>query len=149
MVPEDKIEVARALIRKAEEHLETARLALERGLYRDAISRAYYSAYSSASAVLVLMGHQPRTHKGLITMVGLHLVNTGLLSREDGKIIVRLYEMRESSDYEAIFLYGREDAEGAVSNALEFLNKMKELEQKMEKDLKRRYNNDSLGNASL
>ncbi len=141
MVPEDKIKVARALLRKAEEHLETAKLALENGLYRDAISRAYYSTYSSASAVLVLMGHQPRTHKGLITMVGLHLVNTGLLSKKDGKIIARLYEMRETSDYEAIFLYGKEDAEEAVYNALEFLNKMRELEQRIESDLKKKYGN--------
>ena len=139
MDPEEKIEVAKLLLEKAEEHLRTARLALKEGLFRDAISRAYYSAYSSALAVLILMGHEPKKHEGVISMVGLYLVRRGLLSTREGRILVRLHEMRETSDYEPVFLYEREDAEQAVSSAAEFLRRMTELVKELEADLRDRY----------
>ncbi len=68
MDPEEKIEMAKLLLEKAEEHLRTVRLALREGLFRDAISMAYHSAYS-ALAVPILMGHEPK-HEGVISIGG-------------------------------------------------------------------------------
>jgi len=85
------------------------------------------------------MGHEPKTQKGVISMVGLHLVRRGLLSAREGRMLVRLHEMRETSDHEPVFLHEREDAEQAVSSAAEFLRKMTELVKELETDLRKRY----------
>ncbi len=72
-------------------------------------------------------------------MVGLHLVRRGLPSTREGRILVRLHEMRETSDYEPVFLYEREDAEQAVSSATKFLRRMTDLVKALEADLRNRY----------
>ena len=116
----EREEIAKAYLEKAKEHLKAAKISLEYGLFRDAISRAYYSVYSAA------LGKVPKTHAGLRTSFSL-LVREGVVEVEYGKIISKLYEMRETSDYDPISFYGEEEAEQAVSDAERFLFRMEGL----------------------
>ncbi len=58
----DEIEL---LIEKAEHKLNSATILFERGIYDDAISRAYYSMFYAAKALLSLKEEYPRTHRGV------------------------------------------------------------------------------------
>ena len=42
-------------------------------------------------------------HAGLIHKIGLNFVTTGILDRKHGRLIARLYELRQSGDYDDRF----------------------------------------------
>lgn len=96
---------------KAEELMQKARQAVAsaRALYQlpdmdGACNRAYYAMFDAARAVLLRSGAPvgadvARTHSGLITAFGLHLVKPGLLPIELGRAINRAEELRLVADY--------------------------------------------------
>ena len=123
---EERREVAKAYLVKAREHLEAAEISLQHGLYRDAISRAYYAVYSAAYSILFLLGKTPKTHAGVRTAFGL-LVKEGIVEDKYGKVLTKLHGMREISDYDPFSFYGKEEAEMAVKEAKEFIKRMEDL----------------------
>ncbi len=123
---EERVKVALAYLEKAREHLRAAEVSIRHRLYRDAISRAYYAVYSASYSLLYLMGKSPKTHSDLRSSFGL-LVKEGVVESEYGKILSRLYEMRETSDYDPFSFYGEEEASQAISDAKMFLDRMEEL----------------------
>lgn len=139
MDAEEKVRIAEALMEKAEEHLEAARIILRHGLYRDSISRAYYAAYSALTAALTLLGRESKTHGGAINLLKTYLIDRGLVDREYGKILSRLFEMRQTSDYQASFYYELEDARWAVENADKFMRKMAEIIETISEKLRAKY----------
>ncbi|MEW5887044.1 MAG: HEPN domain-containing protein [Pseudomonadota bacterium] len=67
-----------------------------------ACNRAYYAMFDAARAVLMAIGMSSdcaKTHSGLITAFGLHLVKTGLVPVELGKAFNRAEEIRLEADY--------------------------------------------------
>ncbi|WP_250638327.1 HEPN domain-containing protein [Thermococcus siculi] len=48
----------------AEEELSSAYILFEHGKYRDSISRAYYSMFHAARALILLKGMTPKKHSG-------------------------------------------------------------------------------------
>jgi uncharacterized protein (UPF0332 family) len=69
------------------------------GHHGGAISRAYYSAYHAARALLYEKGIEPKTHEGVRRMIGVHWVVTGELSVKDADALAKLAFMRDSADY--------------------------------------------------
>jgi len=59
-------------IEKSNEKLGAAKTLLREGFIDDAISRAYYSMFHAASAVLLSEGITVESHGALKTMFGLH-----------------------------------------------------------------------------
>ena len=53
------------LIKKAKRRLDAAHHLLREGFYEDAVSRAYYSMYFAAKALLLKRDITVKTHKGL------------------------------------------------------------------------------------
>lgn len=69
-----------------------------------AIQRLYYAAYYMASALLLKSNIPAQTHNGVIGQIFLHLVTTGKLSKEKGRLYSRLLQNRISGDYNDFFL---------------------------------------------
>ncbi|MBQ4421314.1 MAG: HEPN domain-containing protein [Bacteroidales bacterium] len=65
-----------------------------------AANRLYYAVYYAATALLIDRGYVSHTHSGMITQVNLHFVRQGILSREDGRLIRKLFELRQEADYD-------------------------------------------------
>ena len=103
----DKLQVAEELFR--EKHFE------------DAVSRAYYSVFHAAQAILLTEGLSASTHQGLVNLFGLHLVKTGKFEKRFGKYLANLKDDRETGDYEVYSAIDQETAEHAVQEAREFL----------------------------
>ena len=61
-------------IENAEEKLEAAKYLIKGRFYNDAASRAYYSMYHAAKALLLIRDVSPKTHKGVIQAFGLEFV---------------------------------------------------------------------------
>lgn len=118
-------ELIKGYIAKAEEKLVTAKNLLRDGAYDDAVSRAYYSAFHAASAVLLSEGLVADTHSGLVNLFGLHFIKSGKFDKKLGKYLSNLKEDRESGDYEIFSAIDQEEAEVAVKEAEVFVGEMK------------------------
>ena len=114
-------------IRRAEESLNSAKILFENGLYRDAISRGYYSMYHAAKALLLLKGLIPKKHSGIIKLLGLHFVNEGILEVWYAKAYTKAFDMRTRADYDVTYIPTEEEAQDIIENAERFLLRVKEL----------------------
>lgn len=124
---EDIRELAKVYLEKAEEKLRSAKVLLKEKFVDDAISRAYYSAFLSAKALLLLLGSDVKTHSGLITMFNLKVVRGGLLPKETGRYLNELFEAGQTSDYSPISLFDVEDAKEYIKKAELFLSAVKKI----------------------
>ncbi len=89
-------------------------------------NRLYYAVYYMASALLIEKGLHAQTHSGVIHLLGLHFVKTEILSSNDGRLFSRLFEMRQSGDYDDLFEITSEEV-------LPYINQTRELIMRMEK----------------
>ena len=87
-----------AHMERARQALEAARTLCGAGLFDDAASRAYYSAFHAASAVLLDRGLTFTKHGALVGAVHKHFVHSGAISVEAGKWLTWLFELRSVGD---------------------------------------------------
>lgn len=91
-------------MRKAVSSLGAARLLLENGYTDEACSRAYYAMFDAARAALLVVNapveaEVARTHKGLISAFGKHVVKPRLVSQEVGRSLGQAQHVRLIADY--------------------------------------------------
>ena len=111
-------------IEKGKEKLDAAKVLLREGFIDDAISRAYYSVFHAASAVLLAEGITVDSHRGLKTMFGLHFIKTGKIDKKYGRWLNRLKDERENGDYDIFTSFNQEDAQESINEAEEFIEEM-------------------------
>ena len=113
--------------RRGDEALSAARHLLQGGFANDAISRAYYAAFHWARALLVSKGIEPKTHRGVIQLLGLHFVKNGRLSYKVSAMLAHLETYRELSDYTSASQFTEEQAQAEVARAAQFVAKCRAL----------------------
>jgi len=118
------------LIAKAERAIESARLLNHDGDVDGACNRAYYAMFDAAKAVLLatVPGIDPtigKTHSGLISAFGLHMVKTGLVPVEFGRAFNRAQDIRQVADYTG-HLIEPADVIEVIQKAAEFVKLMKD-----------------------
>ena len=119
-------------IENAEERLEAAGYLLNGGFYNDAVSRAYYSMFYSARALLSLKEIYPKAHKGVISNFGLEFVKKGFVEDIYGRALSHAKDRREVADYDIEKDIGKEEAESIVEDADRFLERIKKAIQEIE-----------------
>lgn len=90
-------------------------------------NRLYYSVFHMAQALLLGEGDIPRRHAGMIHKIGQDFIQTGRLDRQYGRLISRLYELRQSGDYDDKYDATEEEIVPYFKQVKELLDKMKEL----------------------
>lgn len=106
---EEKIALARYRIERAKAtHIEAVDNA-GFGHWNLVANRLYYAVFHALNALIVIDGDDAKTHKGLISLIGLHYVNTGEIEKEDNKLIMRLFRMRQTADYDVYCDWEEED----------------------------------------
>ena len=85
------------------------------------INRAYYSAFYTASSMLMARDLRPKSHRGVVDLLHREFVRQEHLDRELVKAYGRLYTLRLSSDYGPFDEATPEAAHSAVVFAREFL----------------------------
>ena len=66
--------------------------------------------------------------KGIRQMFGLHFVQSGIVSKEDGRFFSDLYDRRQTGDYDDYVLYDETTVLSLFSQAQEFIGRMVKLE---------------------
>jgi uncharacterized protein (UPF0332 family) len=110
-------DVLRAMLAKADEKLSAAREELKAGLSGDAASRAYYAAFHALSSVLASRGLTFSTHSQVIGVFNREFVKTGLFPADTARKIQRLFEDRQTADYDWRITVDESTAREDVANA--------------------------------
>ena len=124
---ENTIEIAKSYTNRANDKIPIIELLIREGAYSDAISRAYYACYLIVKSALLLIGETPKSHSGLITVFGLKFVKTKIVDEKNGKFLKEIFDARQTSDYDPIVWFSKEDAEEYFQKTKDFLKLMNNL----------------------
>lgn len=90
-------------IEKSHKSYEEAIAVAKLGYWNLAGNRLYYCTFHMATALLLDKGISVKTHAGAIHLIGERFIATGLLDKAYGRLFSRLYELRQSGDYDDMF----------------------------------------------
>lgn len=129
MREENKKENIKVQLDKAAEILREADTLYNNGFATGAISRLYYSLLHTVRALLLTKGLEPKTHEGVLRVLGLHFIKEGIFEPKDSHIFARLMKYREEADYNPSYSFTNEDF-------VEFKKEAEELSEKIKVYLK-------------
>lgn len=115
-----KVEIEE-IIRKAERSLEAALTLFEGNNFDFAVSRAYYSMFYMAEAVLLTKNLSFSKHAGVISGFNQHFIKTGILDYRYYEMLRYAFEQRGIGDYRFEAQISRETAQKVLNDAREFL----------------------------
>lgn len=114
-------------IQQAEDTLREVEFLIEHKMLSLATNRIYYSIFYAISAVSIKNNYSTSKHKKLLGWFNKNFINTGMLSKEFGKMIYACFENREKSDYDFLFELTKEEINGYYELAIKFITAVKEL----------------------
>ena len=124
---DDKKAIIAYRIQKSDQTMVEASDCAKMGHWSLAANRLYYALFHLASALLIDKGYTSKTHNGIICIIGQEFVTKGLLTSEDGRLLSRLQNMRQSGDYDDMFDWTEEDIKPMFEPTTKLLSKMKAL----------------------
>lgn len=127
LTEEDRRALVAYRLERARETMKEVPSHIEKGYYATAVNRLYYACYYATVALLISEGLQSATHNGVKTLLGLHFVHTGKLDTKHGKTFTRLYELRQSGDYDDFVYCDKEMTDEYYPKAEAFILAVEEL----------------------
>lgn len=121
-------------LQEAETSLTVAQNCLRDGYYKDSINRSYYSAFYAIKAVLALGTIDFKRHKDVVAYFNKEYVANELFSRDLGKRLGRIKQIREKSDYDDFYMASKEEAQEQLETAELVLRSIKEYLDANEQD---------------
>ena len=109
------MESAQKMLSEVESHREN-------GFYNTAVNRMYYACYYAATAKLILMGIEVKSHDGVRLNLGKHVVMAGHLSPEQGRFYSRLFSKRSTGDYDDFINHTLETVDELLPQARQFID---------------------------
>lgn len=116
-----------ANLERAEQSIEAARKLASERYYDFAASRAYYSVFYAATAILLQEGLEFQKHSNVIAAIHQKFVKTGKLDKEFGKDLNWLFELRSVGDYGVTIHVPQQEAEKAIAAAERFLLTIRDM----------------------
>ena len=114
-------------IQKAKETWKEAEGIAQLGYWNTVINRLYYACYYMTSALLIYNGHTAQTHAGVIRLFGLKVVINDLVSKEQSKFYSRLFELRQTGDYDDLYNLTEEEVRPLIDSARKYINELEQL----------------------
>lgn len=110
-----------SLLNLAEESLKAAKLLADRNMMRFAVSRAYYSMFYCAEAVLLTKQLSFSKHAGVIAAFGKEFAKQKLLPEKLHRYLLEAAELREEGDYDVAAEIDAEACYKQLSRTKEFI----------------------------
>lgn len=123
----DRMDLVYYRLEKSDMSLEEADFLANGGFYNSAINRLYYACFYAVSALLIKNGISVGTHVGAKTMLNLHFVLKGLITKSQSKTYSMLFDCRQSGDYSDFVYYERKDYDHWLPEVKELLETIKSL----------------------
>ena len=90
-------------------------------------NRLYYAVYYASKALLIQNGIVAKSHEGVIGQIGEKFVLTGVISKDEAKLLARLQNMRKTGDYDDFIEWHQEDVEPLFPPVVAYIEKVKGL----------------------
>lgn len=103
----------KALLERAADDAEVARVLCERGSHDAAASRAYYAMFHAAEAMLADIGQSYSSHGAVQGAFGREFCKTGHIRKDFHRWLLDAQDLRNLGDYGAMQHVAKEDAEQA------------------------------------
>lgn len=116
-----------ARLKRARQHLKSARDLLTNEDFADSISRSYYTIFQVARALLATAQLESRKHSGVIALFNQHFVKPGKVDKQLGVILKNARRYRELADYDDLAEFAQEDAEEQIRDAEKFLSEIEQF----------------------
>jgi uncharacterized protein (UPF0332 family) len=116
-----------ARLKRARQHLKSARDLLTNEDFADSISRSYYAIFQVARALLATAQLESRKHSGVIALFNQHFVKPGKVDKQLGVILKNARRYRELADYDDLAEFAQEDAEEQIRDAEKFLSEVEQF----------------------
>lgn len=113
-------------MKMAKERLESAKLLLDNGQFKDSIGRSYYAMFTSVRAILALDGQDFSKHAGVISYFQKNYIKTGVFDVKYSKYLSQAFQIRNNTDYADFFIVSVTDAREQYERALDFYNEIAE-----------------------
>ena len=127
LTPEEKKSIIDYRRQKAYDNLTEAREVAKLHFWNLTGNRLYYAAFHMASALLLDKGLSAKSHGGLIHLIGSQFVTKGLLDKTYGRLFSRLYELRQSGDYDDLYDATEEEVLPYIDKTEAFIKEMETL----------------------
>lgn len=131
MLSRELVDISKARISHSEDCLREAKLLLNANEYKGAANRAYYAAFHSLRAVLILDEFDSKKHSGIIAKFRESYLKTELFNKEISEYISSLFRVRSASDYDDFYIVSKEEAILQVEKAEKIVSQIKKYLQKI------------------
>ncbi len=125
--PQSRLDLINYKLEKARNTIKESLFLADGEYYNTAINRLYYAVYYAASALMISVGIEAATHKGIKTMLGLKFIHTGILPMEYGRIYKILFDSRQEADYEDFVYYERQNYDDLAPLAGKFIEAVESI----------------------
>ncbi len=111
-------------VTKTRQAVEEVKVLYDIGHYSTAASRLYYAAFYSSSALLAQRKFEIKTHTGVRNELNRTFVKTGVLSRDQGKLFSKLFDLRQQGDYGEILEVTKENLDSVLEPAYDLIERL-------------------------
>ena len=125
--PSDRQSIIDYRLERAFDTFEELKYVIKGQFWNLAANRLYYSIFYACIALLLKNQLVTTSHAGVSRMMGLHFINTGILNYNEGKLLKRLFRMRQSGDYDDLTDWDEDDIMPYVQPTESLLNKIADL----------------------
>ncbi len=119
------------MLEKAQEKLKTAEIDYDAGRYDDSVSRAYYGVFHAISAVLLSKGLHYSSHAQTIGAFNKEFIKTGIFPKGFSRHIQKLFNDRQTGDYDFELFIERNAAKDDIDRAKEIIEACEEYLRKV------------------
>lgn len=109
LTQEERAAILSFRIEKAWNTLNEAKGIAQLQYWNAVANRLYYACYYVTGALLVANNFTAHTHSGVIHLLGIHFIKSGIISKDAGKLYSKLYELQQTGDYDDMFNLTQED----------------------------------------
>ena len=114
-------------MQKASDTLNEAEGIAKLEFWNAVTNRLYYACYYMTTALLIYSGHSAQTHSGVIRLLGLNFISKGVVSKELGRFYSKLFEMRQTGDYDDLYNLEEEEVKPLIGAARDYIEEIKLL----------------------
>jgi len=123
----ERRDVVNYRIEKSNATFAEVEVQIENKFFRNAANRLYYACYYAATALLINGGYETHSHKGVITMLGLHYFKENKIEKSFSKMYDKLFRMRLTGDYDDFVYIGENDIKPFIEPAKQFIKTIENL----------------------
>jgi len=123
----EKKAIVKYRLERAKDSLLDVHFSIQNSRWNNAANRLYYACFYAAMALLINDGHEARTHSGVKTLLGMHYVKNGLVDEELFKAYRKMFNLRQTGDYDDLVLTTENEVIPLIEPAEKFIADIEQL----------------------